>query len=781
MNTIRRITTTISRQRPVRNGPVVCVISGKGGVGKTALAVRVAHMIKPDFAAGQLYVNLHGVQEQPLDASEVLEEFLRDLGVQPSLIPRRLEDRARIYRSKLAAGRFLVLLDNAASEPQVRPLIPWESGCTVLVTSRGQLPGLDDVQHVPLEVLQPDAALRLLASIVGQARLDAEPDAARSIVRLCGYLPLAVKVAGAKLAARPHWRVSKLLERLQDEQTRLGELRVGDMEVRAVLAMSYTTRTDRERQAFRRLGLLRASSFPAWAAAALINDGLRAAEDLLESLAQAHLVEVVGADVAGQLHYRLHDLLRDFARERVRQEEQQADRDAALHRYLAAYLAVATQARNRLEPGLAGRTDGDHVGAWPLTDISAARVLPDDPIEWFSFERANLGVIVRQSFQAGVATLGWPLLACLSPFFERQSYWTSWREAAQAALEAATKSGNRHAQAAATYELGWVARFEGHFADSAAHLHTSMSVFAEVGDQPGKAKALSALGVVLHDAGQWRQAIAAAEESLAVFQQLGDPRGQARTMLELGVIYRLQGHWHQAIELLEASLDRFRQLGDRHWEACALRALADVDYEQGRLADALAALESVRRMFEQLGDRRWAATTAMRTGEVYARQGRLDEALSVFDRVGPILRELGDRRWVAMTTLRRSEVRARQGHLEEALASFDRALAVFREAGDRRFEAITIASVGNVHAQQGRLQDALAAFDQAIPVFEELGDRLRVAETLRARGRARAAGGERALAAGDLQAALSLFEALERHDDAQALRAELARIDNDGA
>ncbi len=726
---IRRVTATATKQRAVNSGPAVCVISGKGGVGKTALAIRVAHVIKPDFAAGQLYVNLHGIEERPLDASEVLEEFLRDLGVQPSLIPRRLEERARIYRSKLAAGRFLVLLDNAASEPQVRPLIPWESGCTVLVTSRGQLPGLESVQHVPLEVLEPDAALRLLGGIVGQARLDAEPEAARSIVRLCGYLPLAVKVAGAKLAARPHWRLSKLLERLQDEQARLGELRVGDLEVRSVLAMSYNTRTDRERQAFRRLGLLRMTSFPAWAVAALLEDGLRETEDLLESLAQAQLVEVAGTDVAGQLHYRLHDLLRDFARERALQEES----------------------------------------------------LPDDPVEWFSFERANLAVIIQQAFEADLATLGWALLARLSPFFQHQAYWTTWREAAQTALDAATQSGNRRAQAAASYELGWVARFQGRFAASIQQLRSSLSIFAELDDQAGKAKALSALGVVLHDAGQWRQAVAALEEALALLRQLGDRRGQARTRLELGVIYRLQGDWRRALELLEAALVLFRQLGDRYWEACTLRALADLHLEQGRLDDALAALESVRHVFEQLGDRRWTTTTGMRIGEVYARQGRLDEALAVFDRVGPVLQELGDRRWAAMTTLRRGEVRARQGHLDEALTALEQARGVFRETGDRRFQAITTASLGTLRAQQGQLQDALAAFDQAIPVFEELGDRLRLAETLRDRGKARATGGERALAAGDLRAALSLFQTLERPDDAQQLRAELARLDPDGA
>jgi len=775
---VRSITAAATTQRGAGSGPAVVVISGRAGVGKTALAVRVAHQLRAHFAAGQLYVNLHGVEERPVEAGEVLEEFLRDLGVAPSAMPLRLEDRARVYRSKLAEGRFLVLLDNAADELQVRPLIPWGPGCTVLVTSRGRLPGLDGAQLIPLEVLDEPAALRLLTSFVGQARVDAEPDAARSIVRLCGRLPLAIKVAGAKLAARPHWRVSRLLERLQDEQARLGELQVGDVGVRSVLALSYTTRNDRERRAFRRLGLLSVSSLPAWAVAALIEDGLRETEDLLESLAQAHLVDVAGEDVAGQMHYRLHDLLRDFAREQVFAEEAKADRDGAIHRYLAAYAAVATQARQRLEPGSVRAGDAG-ASAWRLADTTPSKVLPDDPVQWFEFERSNLAGVVQQAFEVGFAPLGWLLLECLSPFFEHQASWARWRQAAQRAQDAAVASGNRQAQAAAAYELGWVARFEGRFAQSVERLGESLSVFEELDDRPGRAKALSGLGVALHDTGRWREAIDAFEQSLALLAQLDDRGGRARTMHELAVVYRLQGHFARAIELLEASRDLFGQLGDRHWTARSDRGLADVYAEQGRLQEALDLLELARQVFGELGDRRWEATTGMRIGEVYVRQGRLQEALAVFDEVRPVLHELGDRRWEAMTILRAGQAKARQGRLEEALSDFDQALAVFRETGDQRFAAITLVNLGEVRARHGRLEEALAAVDEALPILQELGDRQRMAEALRARGGMRAVSGDRAVATEDLRAALRLYVALERHDDAQELQAELARLDRE--
>jgi len=775
---VRQIVARVADERAPGEGPAICVISGKGGVGKTATAVHIAHRLRASFPAGQLYVNLRGMDEQPLDASEVLEEFLREFGVEPSFIPRRLEDRTRMYRSQISRDRLLIVLDNAADEIQVRPLIPWAPNCAVLVTSRRRLPGLLGAELVPLDVLDQDAALTLLGSIVGRPRLDTESDAARSIVQLCGGLPLAVKVAGAKLVSRPHWRIARLTQRLQDGQSRLRELQIGDMEVQSVMALSYNTRPERERQVFRRLGLLHSPTFSAWAVSALVEGGLRHTEDTLESLVEVHLVEVAGEDAAGQMHYRLHDLLRDFARERVLEEEMPEDRLAALRRYIAAYLAVTTEAWTRLEPGMGRDTDAAEWRQWQLPGRIVRDALPDDPVNWFSYERANLAAIVQQAFDSGLAALGWPLLARLSPFCEHQAHWDLWRDMAQAALDAATRLGNRRAEAQARYELGWVARFEGRFPDSIEQLQASSSGFFEVNEQKGRARALNALGIVLTDSGRWRQAVAAYEESLGIFQQSGDQHWVARTRQELGVLYRLQGEWQQASDLLNASITVFRALGDRHREARALRALADVQYERGRFEDALATLNSVLPMFRALGDRRWEATTTMRIGEVYSRQGRLDEALAALEQAQSVLRKLGDRRWDAVTTLRMGEVYGRRGRLDDALAAFESVLPVFREMDDRRFGSIAILGIGEVRTQQGQLRDAVAAFDQALSVFRELRDHLRLAETFRARGRARAAGNERNLAIEDFQSALELFEWLGRDDDAQETQAELARLDS---
>ena len=245
-------------------------------------------------------------------------------------IPRDVEERAALYRSRMADRRVLVLLDNAASEAQVRPLLPGTAGCAVLVTSRARPTGLDGARLVDLDILEPDQAVELLARITGPARVTAEPVAAEQIVRLCGYLPLAVRIAGARLAARPHWPLARLAAYLADEYRRLDELQLGDLEVRASLTLSYEGLDALARQAFRRLGLLEAPDFAPWVTAALLDTTLDQADDIVERLVDAQLLDIAGDDDTGRHRHRFHDLVRAFAREKAESEEQQSERVAAL-------------------------------------------------------------------------------------------------------------------------------------------------------------------------------------------------------------------------------------------------------------------------------------------------------------------------------------------------------------------------------------------------------------------------------------------------------------------
>ena len=247
---------------------VITALAGMAGVGKTALAVHAAHRLRERYPDGQLYVDLRGADRVPLDASGVLARMLRTLGV--ARTPETLEERTELFRSRLADREVLLLLDNAVTEQQVRPLLPGSPTCGVIVTSRNHLAGLAGVRLIDLDVFEPDQAVELLARIVGARRVAAEPEVAERLVRLCGYLPLAVRIAGGRLAAKPHWALIRLAERVDDEQRRLDELRLGDMEVRAGVTLSYEALDPAAQRALRLLGLLDVPHFEAWVAAAVL-------------------------------------------------------------------------------------------------------------------------------------------------------------------------------------------------------------------------------------------------------------------------------------------------------------------------------------------------------------------------------------------------------------------------------------------------------------------------------------------------------------------------------
>lgn len=316
-----------------RSGMVpVAAITGKAGVGKTALAIHAAHQLRAHFPHGQLYVDLRGAQAQPLDATQVLGRFLRALGVDTTAVPDDVEERAALYRSRLANRRLLILLDNAEDEQQLRPLLPATPSCAVLITSRPRLVGLSGAHRIELDIFEPDQAVELLAWIAGPQRVADELAAAQQIVRLCGFLPLAVRVAGVRLGARPHWRLARLAADLSDERRRLDELAFGDLAVRASLALSYQRLAEPARMAFRLLGLLDAPDFPARVCAALLDIPQAEAENVLDTLVDAQLLDPAGPDSAGAARYRCPDLLRVYARELVIAQEPVADRLAALER-----------------------------------------------------------------------------------------------------------------------------------------------------------------------------------------------------------------------------------------------------------------------------------------------------------------------------------------------------------------------------------------------------------------------------------------------------------------
>jgi DNA-binding SARP family transcriptional activator len=376
-------------------------IVGMPGVGKTALAVHVAHSVRADLPDGQFFVDLRGMDACPAAPEDVLAQLLRALGVPRDAVPDGTAARATLYRSTLARRRALIVLDNAADEAQVRPLVP-PAGCAVLITGRRPLTTLPGLPAIRLDTFTAAEAVTLLRRIVPAARApDGSADAAE-LARLCGHLPLALRIAGARLAGRPHWPVRRLADRLASEHRRLDELAIGDLEVRASLEPSYQALPSPVRRAFRVVSSISCPDFAVWFVAAALDRPASEAEDVMERLVDGQLADPAGLDMAGQPRYRLHDLVRVFGRERLEREESAELRTQARRRALACCLALTRYARAQVERGESASSVRAALAAVPAgcRCPQVLRPLAEQPLGWLAAERDTLACALREAAAA---------------------------------------------------------------------------------------------------------------------------------------------------------------------------------------------------------------------------------------------------------------------------------------------------------------------------------------------------------------------------------------------
>jgi DNA-binding SARP family transcriptional activator len=655
--------------------PVAC-LNGKGGVGKTALALHAAHAVRHLYPDGQIFVALQDADGQPSDPLELVARLLSSLGLPAMSLPDQIEDRVAVYRSWLGDRKILLVLDDVDSASPVLALLPGNPNCGVIITSRNPLTSLPGAQHFDVENLDEDACVELLAKIVGVERLQAEPDAVLRLVRLCDCLPLAVRIVGAKLATRPHWSVEHMVRRITDETRRLDELALGGMGIRATIATSHAGLSDPARHLFIRLSLLGAADFASWVSAPLLDTDIDSADDMLDELVAARLVEV-RVDESGSCRFRLHDLVRIYALERLAAEEIAAERTAALRRLLCCWLSLAVDAHRRAYGGSYGLHGSAEL--WPLPDRVRDQLLVS-PLTWFRAERAGLVLAITQAAQVGLDEVCWDLATTSVTLFESDYRVEDWQRTHELALEAVRRAGNLRGEAALLCSLGNLA-LNGRLAQAPSYLEPALRAFEQLGDLGGQAMALGALGFSDRLSGNYESALARYRQSLAACQATDDLVGEVDALANLGQIHMDRENYGEARRLLDQALVRCRHIKAR----------------------------------------RISAQTEFRLGELYLGTGDWWRAEQSFRSVLQIVRAEGDLVGEAYALAALGKVRTHQGQHELASADLTAALNLSRHMIGNLVHGRVLLSFAEFCVETRAWERATALASEALAIFSETG------------------------------------------------------------
>jgi len=619
---------------------VIAVVSGTAGVGKTALAVRWARQAAGAFPDGQLYVNLRGYDPgQPVLPADALAGFLRALGMAGQDVPPGEDERAAAYRSLLNGRRVLVVLDNAASVEQVRPLLPGCPSCLVIVTSRDSLAGLvarHGARRLNLDILPLDDAIGLMRALIG-ARVGAEPRAAAALAGQCARLPLALRVAAELAAANSGSRLGELASELADEQRRLDLLDAGGdgrTAVRGVFSWSYRHLPADAARAFRLAGLHLGPHFDAYAIAALTAVTATQARDVLALLARAHLVHPAGTGRHG-----MHDLLRVYAGQLAAEQDSAAARDAALASLYDYYLGTAASAMDALVP--AERHYRPRVP--PVRTPAPPVASPDEARGWLDAERATLAAMAVHTAMRGAPDYATRLAATMYRYLETGGHYADAVTMHSHARHAARLLGDRAAEATALTNLGIISWRQGRYQQAAGYHQQALAASAEIADQMGEAIAVANLGAVYERQGRYERAASCHQQALALFRETGDRSGEARALGNLGSVAGRQGHYEQAVSRYQQALAVFRESGDQIGEASALPDLGVAYQRQGRYEQAFGCYHQALALFRVSGDRTGEAEALNGVGEILLSTGRPDEARVEHTAALALASQIGDR------------------------------------------------------------------------------------------------------------------------------------------
>ncbi|WKD33672.1 tetratricopeptide repeat protein [Streptomyces xanthophaeus] len=569
----------------------IVAIDGMGGMGKTTLAVRAAHRLAGRYPDGQLHIDLHGFTpgREPVTPTAALDGLLRTLGTPGDRIPEDLEGRTALWRSKLDGRRMLLLFDNAVDAAQIRPLLPASPGCLALITSRGRLLDLDGVEWVSIGMMEPEDSTSLMAETLGTTRVAAEPAASAELAELCGHLPLALRIATARLRNRPRWTVRYLVERLRDEKRRMDELSSGDRSVAATLRLSYLAMDEEYRTAFRILSLYPCAGTDVHSAAALLGTAVRDAEDALEFLLDVHLVQQPDIGL-----YTFHDLVRSFAQS-LRGPATADDDAAAVERLLGYYLTTSDAACEVLFPSRERRPTGipPYQGERPsFRDTEQA-------LSWFDREQAGLLAAVSLAERFGhdryAACLSRNVGFHLHTHGQLDEFWS----VGHLAVAAARRLDDPALLGISLANLGAACWKLGRFEEGLEVAREARDTAIRAGDRHTEANSESTIGLLMSMLGRYEEALPLVERSVSMAQELGNPRAESESLTILSTLYERWGRFPEAAEVARRAIEIDRDLGYRSNEIVALTDLAFAQVGLGEFAEADASLERARDLCDE--------------------------------------------------------------------------------------------------------------------------------------------------------------------------------------
>jgi tetratricopeptide (TPR) repeat protein len=768
---------------------VISAIGGTAGVGKTALAVEWAHQVAGEFPDGQLYVNLRGYdQGRPLTPGEALAGCLSALGVPGPRIPAEVDDRAAAYRSVLAGRRVLIVLGNVRDAEQVRPLLPGEPGCLVVVTSRDTLAGLvarDGASRVLLNVLPPGDAVALLRALIGP-RVDAEPEAAARLAGLCCCLPLALRVAAELAAAQPGKSLAALAGEL-DSEDRLDALEAGGDQgtaVRAVFSWSYRHLTADAARTFRLAASHPGTDFGSAAVAALTGTSHQLTGRALAELTRACLLWQVGRD-----RYGMHDLLRAYAAELAATQDPETGRREATTRLLDHYLHTTVRAAGILFPAdapppaaavraAAVRAAAVPAAAAPAGVLAAGEDVGDEPAAraWLDAERANLAAVAAYAADHEWAGHAIGLSAALFRYLDAGGLYTDALVIHGAAARGAIKSGDGAAEAGAVNNIATIHGLLGRHQEAEQYLQRALRLSREAGDQLGQLRALLNLSVIYGLMGAYLEATASCRQALGLSRVTGNRVREARALIMLGQIAIRLGLYQQAATDLVAAVEGIRAIGDLTFLTLSLISLSEAEVRQGHYHQARQHLAEATDIARQTGQDMAGADATALIGFADLREGRHQEAAQQLRLALATFHDAGVSTQEARVLCNLGELDLLLGQPAQATERYRQALTIYQRITQPSGEAEARNGLGEAALAHGELRDCRAQHQAALAIASTITTPDQQARAHEGLGDFHAASGDAAEARRHWNEALSLYVQMET-PEVSRVRAKLTGPD----